>query len=743
MPQQAPANIRSHKLGLALLILCIAAPFTVGSSLFIPVMTLYRGGTTAISDEDLAAWQTHLRSNRDQIAEANSYTVVGFDGDFHGAQAVRAADEILDGRLNLAAYESIDVTWPFSADDLFQGGPSLQLRLCSLIVGEILLEAYAHTSESKYFRAAREYALALIDYERSLWLPKGYILNDQAVAARSIFLTKIVTLIADQPDADTEIIKKYLKAIDRSVALLGHPRYFAYHSNHGLMQSLAVFHAGVVAPLLPSVRKNLQNVFDRTDLQLQYLVSNSGVVTEHSPGYQRFNLALVAMLLRYASILEHPIPDHWIHRYQRAEIFLNHLQRPDGTLPRYGDTGGQSSTILGVIRKEVDGPFDLSELEKRPPREGLWIDTDFGYWSEWRGGTHLMAGWADFGPRTHKHANELSLIFWWQGQEWWTAGGYWPWGTEYRKSGTSWNGSNAPHLVAETANSDRSADVVSWYSDPDIALLQLRRSGPSNSFINRIVIRLYNDCWIVLDSLDSDGEHVLESIWPTLSDIDVKATDNFDAQFWLHSDDASFKLRAEVLTGPGAVYEWRRGSLDPFIGWTAEAKIIKETSALVLNAPAGSWHGIAWQPVAKPIVPTDVLIKDVLWTSQEKWIIAIASDQGDLQLTRDNDYLVLSSPVKNATFSLNTPRFSEAKQLAETAYSKMKKITPNYREALRQRIKIFKLAVIAGVCQLILLLLILRYIQHRWVFPRSPLAALLIAHIGFGFWIHLHYFSSA
>src|SRR5690606_38775384 len=122
--------------------------------------------------------------------------------------------------------------------------------------------------------------------------------------------------------------------------------------------------------------------------QMEYFVSEDGVVLEHSAGYHEFGLALIERLIRYFTLLDREVPDEWIAKHARAVEFYRHLRRVDGTLPRHGDTRGRASEAMAVHGRRQAETF-LSE--------------DFGYFSA-RGGGHLLLTWANFPSRAHKHA---------------------------------------------------------------------------------------------------------------------------------------------------------------------------------------------------------------------------------------------------------------------------------------------------------------------------------------------------
>ena len=66
----------------------------------------------------------------------------------------------------------------------------MQLMLASLIVPEILIRAYEQSDDETYFVAARDYLLARSRFELRVWLPRGLLLNDHTLAARTLVLVR-------------------------------------------------------------------------------------------------------------------------------------------------------------------------------------------------------------------------------------------------------------------------------------------------------------------------------------------------------------------------------------------------------------------------------------------------------------------------------------------------------------------------------------------------------------------------
>ncbi|MBT8396446.1 MAG: hypothetical protein HKO65_10190 [Gemmatimonadetes bacterium] len=725
---------------LLLVLLCAATPFFVGSSLFFPVISHYWTEENGLNEGDVSAWVEHYRSNEEIIKEVNSYQILGIHSSFTGDASVEKANEILGGRLELPPNPPVAINWPFDPVDVVTDIPTLLLPLASLVVVDVLLEAHGQTSEERFLEAAQDYTLDFLEYERSLWLPEGLVLNDHALAIRTLLLTRLLAVVNDSQPQDLTTTRRLLEALDRSVSLLAKPGYFTYKTNHGLMESLAVMHAAIVAPMLPSVRTHLQSVFDRTDLQLQYLVSEGGIVTEHSSGYQEFNLALLGLLLRYASILDHPIPDHWIERYSRAADFLRHLKRPDGTLPRFGDTRGPSRGVQLAVRQEEGGPFQLGTMDLGDRGEPLWLDLDFGYWSEWHAEAHLLAGWADFGGRAHKQANELSVIFWWEGEEWWTAGGVWPWAHDFRIPGMGWEGNNGPHLSGEPRPSQPSAEATVWYWAPDLSLLELRRLLPSGLYVHRVVARLGDETWLVMDGSDPGAGGPLVSNWVTMSTVEVEEYTEPSATFLLRSSKSTGAIHGQVLSGSGTTYEWLRGSLDPWGGWTAEDDEVRESSAMVLSSSEDRWHGLSWRRVGEELtLNRDPWVTEAVWRAPDDWTFTVDSPEGEVGLTRNGDRLILTSDGDQILVPLNPGGVSEARQAADSAYSETESRFSPYREVLAFRKQLFRLAMLAGAGQFFVLLLAFGFLRRHPKLAIPALAGLFFAHVGFGWWLNMVY----
>ena len=99
-------------------------------------------------------------------------------------EVVDAASWLLRGELRIPGFGSARVTLPFSAQDLDHCGPNLVLPLAGFVVPDILLQAYEATGRTEFLTQPRPSFCNFRHMSRLLFLPKGELWNDHAIAAR-------------------------------------------------------------------------------------------------------------------------------------------------------------------------------------------------------------------------------------------------------------------------------------------------------------------------------------------------------------------------------------------------------------------------------------------------------------------------------------------------------------------------------------------------------------------------------
>jgi hypothetical protein len=579
------------------------------------------------------------------------------------------------------------------------------------------------TGEQYYLEKSLLITEELLDFEASLWLPTGFIWNDHAVAARVLFLTRLIDAVMASKLVATDRAADLFTALDRSVRLLAKPTQFTYRTNHGIIQSLAVLHVALFSPGLPAVTEELDHVISRLKAQMEFFVSDDGVVLEHSAGYQEFGTELIANLVNYFNLSGRDVPEHWVTKLENAKRFLNHTRRPDGSLPRYGDTVGLPRVLTDNV----------------PERENdLWLNEEFGYWSSWSSpNAHLFASWANFIGGAHKHADEMSIIFWLGGEEWWTAAGYWPFGYPFRLDAVGWTGNNAPHTKEELYSSDRRSDLVRWLTSADVELLHLRRSRPDGYVAERIIVADAESAWFVIDAPSGEVRTPSFSEWRTMHYVKLlPGSDN--ASFLLSSGRSAEKLNVSVALGPGSEAAWHSADEDSVVGWLGLDSRAYPTNTLVTQVPSDSWVLVAWR--ATRADASSMFANLIDWNDSSNWTISYLTDASrktieyrddKLTIKRDGGKKKVFEPLQGSSDHL-------VRQDLEDRYLAMQARFERHVDLLQWRMKAFKYLSIIAITQGLILLGCVVYVRNA--IARQVHFGSIVVWIIVGIWLHTSYF---
>jgi hypothetical protein len=493
-------------------------------------------------------------------------------------ELIDGAEKILHGEVEIPHHGPARIAMPFNDDDIDNGLPGWQLKLAGLFIPEILISAYQVTGRADFFMAARDVILAWDSYDRHALIPKGMLWNDYAIASRIRVLTKFWILYRNYKDYQPDVARAILHFAARSGQMLAKPSHFTFSTNHGVIQNLSLWHLCIAFPSLPNVEYYKQLAFNRMNDQMAFYINDEGVVLEHSAGYHRFGLQLIAKAFRYLSLLDMPVPQSWQEKYKKAIDFYSQVRLPDGSLPIYGDTHywvdnpGPPVTTIDNNGMSSALKHRMGWLPKQPnsiyPAAGysVWWD-GLDYWPDAQKINQTVLVWSYFPGHAHKHADEMSVLLYAGGQDWWSNSGYWTYGTKGRAEAESWDGSNAPHLVGESAGSERYTTLKFNAWEKDIAFIDLERKGPKEYVARRQVIHLKPDLWIILDCTNGNISTRTTTIWTTRPS--VKISDGASSgSFLLKGESDDLFLKAFFITSGGENITRYRGNERPFAdGW--------------------------------------------------------------------------------------------------------------------------------------------------------------------------------
>lgn len=684
--------MRPRKYKVPLTVACYLLLGTAFLAIWIPVIEHYSIRNVIIIDEVLKKTREFPS---DPMLEQLVSMHLGFSKPQRGKRSdlVLIAEKLLDGDVEMLGYFTNKITMPFAPEDLDKGLPIWRLALASLIVPRALLDAYEVSGREEFFTAATDVILAWARYEEALWLPRGMVWTDGAIAERVFVLARFWYVYRKHDDFKPGVAKSILKFIARSGQFLAKPTHFTFNTNHGVMQNLALFHLALAFPSLPGVDEYKQLAVRRLSDQMGFYINDEGVVLEHSPGYQWMGVELISMAMRYLTLLEMPIPDDWITKLDRAESVYAHYRRPDGSLPKVGDTDKPGWAYAGDEELSLRMNLQPAEAFSLWPTAGYavwWNGLDA--WPDPRELTQTVVAWSYFPGHAHKHADEMSVLLWAGGQTWWTNVGLWKYGVPGRSESVSWDGSNAPHLVNESPHSVRSTRLVNYGWTNNLAVIDLERRGPHEFVARRQVLYLKPNVWVVVDQVSSNDKS--RTTWTTSHNVDLTKGRIGKEHYCLKAASNTSSLSTFVFGSPGNSVNTYRGNWKPFAGWEAFAHVNKPASAIVVErVPGESWSVVVWERHNNLGLCSqfEQAPRMTHWSNAEDWMIDLPIKSGRIAIGRNADQVFLRHDIANAkvdVLSLRKPPdvTSGITQIHDSYINAADKY-PRFISFLRQRLK--------------------------------------------------------
>lgn len=625
---------------------------------------------------------------------------------------ITVAEKILKGNLEIPGYSPQKISIPFNPDDIDKGLPGWQLQLAGFVAPEILLSAYKVTGRNEFLETARDIILEWALFEKDVWLPKGFLWNDHAVAARILVLSKFWRLYRNHHIYNPDVAKTILQLVARSGKFLAKPSHFTYSTNHGVMQNLALFHLCLCFPSLPDVEQYKRLAFNRLDDQMSFYINEEGIVLEHSAEYQKLGLQLTAMAFRYLTLLNMSIPKEWLDKYEKAKEFYAQLRRPDGSLPTYGDTIEYKDSLGPLLTNiDSDGRAEYLHHQKRWfPKGSNSLYPVAGYSVWWNGLdswpdekklTQTVVVWSNYPGHGHKHADEMSVLLWGGGQTWWTNVGYWTYGTKGRAEAVSWYGSNAPHLIDKDTKSVRNTKLLYYGNSDHLNVIDLERKGPGEYVARRQVIHLKPNLWVIIDHTLGDNNSRTITTWTTSHKVKM-SEGKVSGSYCLIGEKNKISLTTFIIASENAKISRYRGNFNPFAGWEAN----KPTDSIIVEQPANnSWSVAIWslENAVKPALQFTGHPYMQKWVGPEVWKIVLPLKSGLLTIWRNDDYIHAKESSSNAASKgiklMKAPSIEDKYAKIRAGYTNAVRKFPKFKDLLSYRWKVTYLLIFVFIVQ--------------------------------------------
>jgi hypothetical protein len=501
----------------------------------------------------------------------------------------------------------------FSKDDFLHGNSSLRLMVAMLVVPQLLVGEYENSGNAAALEAARSYLRGWWRFEKATVLPTGMQWNDHAVAGRVFPLTAYLCASKRKgyPDVETsEIVSALLTTGSRLLK----PGSFTFRTNHGLMQTVALLHLAAMFPSLPQARESSAVAAERLADQLDFSISQDGVVLEHSSEYHVYGLHLLSLALRYLDELHKPIPARLEAAFPHLIRFHAQLRRPDGTLPAWGNTQHGTGLPLVAHKKDSSESVQLSRGDGECEMPATFVAPVGGvavWWDRAAGKDcgknrveQALVVWSDY-RQAHKHVDEMSVFVWARGFNVLTGSGYWPYGAPHGREALGWGSGNSPRYEGEVEAERGTTVLLRFASSARAEYIELVRESPAGARLRREILYVRPGRWWLIDTDEAVGEvrgrsfllHL--TIDPRLA---LKATAPPLSYALIRGSEVVAHLQFAGCAG-GRI-DVLRASTEPFLGWTAAFGRVEPAYALRRQCPAGSTSFVSIElPMSSALEP--------------------------------------------------------------------------------------------------------------------------------------------
>jgi len=347
----------------------------------------------------------------------------------------------------------------------------------------------------------------------------------------------------------------------------------------------------------------------------------------------------------------------------------------------FGDTdNSRKNRHVRSISFDKDGNIErLAGKEQWIPKQSgsLYPAAGYSIWwdglDEWPKKDKLsqtVVAWSYFPGHAHKHADEMSVLLWAKGNNWWTNAGYWPYGTKGRSHALSWAGSNSPHLTNESSHSNRHTELISHGWSESLAAIDLLRRGPDEYAARRQVVQVKPNLWIILDSTSGSKDQRTTTTWTAPPEVKVHEGKTPGA-FNLSVPNNSTFLATYIIGSDDIRIRTFQGSYDPFAGWVQG---IPATSIVIEQPANDSWAAAIW--LLQESDKENHRFRDTPfmenWKGPRNWQITLPLASGPMNIGRNDEriffHTATETGIQEELKLSEPPQISEKLTEIHTAY---------------------------------------------------------------------------
>ncbi|MGL4738257.1 MAG: heparinase II/III family protein [Cellulosilyticaceae bacterium] len=483
-------------------------------------------------------------------------------------KCLEIADDLLSGKLivhetnkEYATFASIEtINWGI---ELQRGPNTYQLFLQGLNAIAFLVKAYQISQESSYLLLAQNFITSWCAYERSR--PRNaFLWNDHAVAMRTENLIYFATVATQSKGVITPTVIMEVKHLIKNHAeYMYNDLYYTWNHNHGIMQDCALIYSAYY--LNDQQEKSyIEKAKQRLCMQIEYGFNKEAVHIENSPGYQSDVVMILEKVAACMNMYKDPFGTWIYEKISKYTDFLIDTMKPDCNLAEIGDT----SSGYGIREKFLGYKLNNQELlyattygkEGIMPMSNTKIYPQSGYYlyrESWKADYFDKATWvafkAGYHSKTHKHADDLSFMFYSKGMDIFVDPGWYNYvyGDPLREYFISARAHNTVivdgQTYSPTVSNDYKTGMLKYeITQPEYDYVLAFNKMYKGVEIDRHFYYLKEDSILLYDEIISEEEHTYSQLFHTSETIEVIS--NSDSEVLLRMKHTPYSVRITQLT---------------------------------------------------------------------------------------------------------------------------------------------------------------------------------------------------
>jgi hypothetical protein len=326
----------------------------------------------------------------------------------------RDADMMMAVGWKLPHLPLVELDPPLAWDDVCSANRSWAFQLHAWhFLGPVLVE-YDRCGEDQYLQFALRLMRDWITSYPSPDTPSEFAWYGMAVGLRAYRLGYLLDALVRTPNPSLDDVSLLAASVLAHARELADDSRFVSHQNQGLFQVGGQLALATRFPQLPGMREAKTQASARLRALLGRQFTDEGVHREHSPRYHHLVLRTLVRMIE-AELIDDPAV---LARRRRIEEALAWLILPNQTFAMFGDSVAAVEHVDELLPGAAPSlTFALTGGRAgERPAESLHAFPKGGY-AVVRQDRSYLAQISGFHSRTHKHADDLSFVWYDRGEE--------------------------------------------------------------------------------------------------------------------------------------------------------------------------------------------------------------------------------------------------------------------------------------------------------------------------------------